>query len=185
MTLNSVYQLPFGPGRAYLNNGGAASKILGGWQLSGIFTANTGQPVNITLKRKASQMLDGNTSSQRPDLVPGVSIYPVNQTIDNWFNPDAFAVPAKYTWGDLGRNIGRGPGYYEIDTALEKRFPIKERFDLDFRASAFNLFNHPIYDIPTGNLSNSDFGRITSILNTGAVGLGAPRQIEFMVRAEF
>jgi len=185
MTLNSVYQLPFGPGRPYMNSGSAASKILGGWQLSGIFTANTGQPVNITLKRKASQMLDGNTSSQRPDLVPGMSIYPANQTIDNWFNPDAFAVPAKNTWGDLGRNIARGPGYYEIDTALEKRFPIKERFNLDFRASAFNLFNHPIFDIPTGNLSNSDFGRITSILNTGAVGLGAPRRIEFMLRAQF
>jgi len=185
ITLNSVYLLPFGPGRRFLSSSSTTAKILGGWQLSGIFTANTGQPVDITLKRKASQMLDGNTRNQRPDLLPGVPLYPVNQTIDNWFNPDAFAVPAKYTWGNLGRNIGRGPGYYEIDTALEKRFPIKERLSLNFRAAAFNLFNHPIYDVPTGDLSNSDFGRITSILNTGAVGLGAPRRVEFMLRAQF
>ena len=69
-------------------------------------------------------MLDGNRQNQRPDLVPGVPIYPVNQTIYNWFNPAAFAVPAKNTWGNLGRNIARGPGYYELDTALEKKIPM-------------------------------------------------------------
>ena len=185
MTSNAIYELPFGPGRRYLNSHGLLANVFGGWQLSGIATASTGRPVNLTIKRKASAMLDGNTSSQRPDLVPGVSIYAANQTVDNWFNPAAFAVPANGTWGDLGRDIGRGPGYYEIDTALQKRFRLNERFALNVRAEAFNLFNHPIFDNPSGNLSSSGFGQITSILNTGAVGTGTPRRVEFALRLDF
>ena len=185
MTSNAIYELPFGPGRRYLNSRGLLANVFGGWQLSGIATASTGRPVNLTIKRKASAMLDGNTSSQRPDLVPGVSIYAANQTVDNWFNPAAFAVPANGTWGDLGRYIGRGPGYYEIDTALQKRFRLNERFALNVRAEAFNLFNHPIFDNPSGNLSSSGFGQITSILNTGAVGTGTPRRVEFALRLDF
>ncbi len=132
-TTNSVYQLPFGAGRPYLHDGGFAAKLFGGWELSGIGTASTGRPVNITVTRSAATMLDGNTGSQRPDLVPGVSIYSANQTIANWFNPAAFKVPAKGTWGNAGRYLGRGPGYWEVDTGLEKRTPLAERVSLSFR----------------------------------------------------
>jgi hypothetical protein len=114
-----------------------------------------------------------------------VPIYAANQTISHWFNPAAFQAPANGTWGNLGRYIANGPGYYEIDSSLQKRFAVTERIALNFRAAAFNLFNHPIFANPSGNSSSSGFGRITSILNTGAVGMGAPRRIEFMLRAEF
>jgi hypothetical protein len=57
------------------------------------------------MTRKATALADGNTSSQRPDLVPGVPIYAANQTIDHWFNPAAFALPANGAWGNLGRYI--------------------------------------------------------------------------------
>src|SRR6267378_6699566 len=80
-----------------------AGDLIGGWQLSGILSARSGLPINITVTRRASDMLDGNSRNQRPDLVPGVPIYPAEQTINNWFNPAAFAVPAKGTWGNLGR----------------------------------------------------------------------------------
>jgi hypothetical protein len=185
MTSNAIYELPWGPGRRFMNGHGLMPTIFGGWQLSGLATASTGRPVNITIKRSASQLPDGNTSSQRPNLVPGVSIYAANQTIDNWFNPAAFAVPAKGTWGNLGRYIARGPGYYEIDTALQKKFRLTERLGLNFRAEAFNLFNHPIFANPNGNVSSGGFGQITSILNTGAVGTGTPRRIEFAMRLDF
>jgi hypothetical protein len=181
ITSNAIYQLPFA----------RTSKIFGGWELSGIGTASSGRPVNITLSRKASQLPDGNTGSQRPNLVPGVSIYAANQSINNWFNPAAFAIPAPGTWGNLGRYVARGPGFYEIDTALQKKFPITERINLNFRAEAFNLFNHPIYDNPSGSLGSNpaspsaSFGRITSILNTGAVGTGTPRRLQFALRLEF
>ena len=137
-------------------------------------------------------MLDGNTSSQRPDLVPGQSIYAANKSISNWFNPAAFAMPAKGTWGNLGRYAARGPGNYEIDTSLQKTFKLSDRFAFNLRAAAFNLLNHPQYANPSGSLGSfsggkpsASFGKITSILNTGATGTGAPRRIEFMTRLEF
>jgi hypothetical protein len=193
MTANAVYELPFGARKQFLTHG-IGSRILGGWELAGIGSARTGLPVNISMSRKAGDVLDGNTSSQRPNLVPGVSIYAANQTIDNWFNPAAFSLPAKGTWGNAGRYLGTGPGMYEIDSSLQKRFRVTERLSLNFRAAAYNLFNHPVFSTPSGSIGsltgnpasvNAGFGRITSIINTGAVGTGAPRRIEFMFRAEF
>jgi hypothetical protein len=198
MTMNAVYQLPFGKGKQFLNGGGALSQFVGGWELAGIASARTGLPVNITVSRAASALLDGNTSGQRPNLVPGVPIYAANQNINNWFNLAAFSAPANLAWGNLGRYIANGPGAYEIDSSLQKRFHVTERVALHFRASAFNLLNHPEYKIPgssVGSVSGSgtnlsikpsaSFGRITGILNTGATGTGAPRRIEFQFRAEF
>jgi len=193
VTINGVYELPFGPGKHLLNSG-LASQMLGGWEVAGIASARTGLPLNVTMSRKASALPDGNTSSQRPNLVPGVPIYAANQTINNWFNPAAFALPANGTWGNLGRYIANGPGMYEIDSSLQKRFRLTERLGLNFRAAAYNLFNHPIYTNPSASIGSltgnppsvsGSFGKITSILNTGAVGTGAPRRIEFMFRAEF
>jgi len=185
ITMNSVYQLPFGPGKRYGHAGGFAGKLIGGWELSGIGTASTGRPVNVTVTRSASVMLDGYTSNQRPDVVPGQSIYPANQTIYNWLNKAAFAVPAKYTWGNAGRYIARGPGLWEVDMALEKKTPLSEKVNLSFRAEAFNVFNHPVFANPSANISSSAFGRITSILNSGAIGTGAPRRLQFMLRFDF
>jgi len=129
--------------------------------------------------------------NQRPDLVPGVSIYPAHRTINNWFNPAAFAVPAPYTgtlpykWGNLGYNAGRGPGYYEIDTALEKKTAITERLAVKFRFEAFNLLNHPIYGDPASDISDPSFGVITGQLNDGPTGVGSSRRLQFMLRLEF
>ncbi len=192
LTTNGVYELPFGPGKQFLNRG-PVSRLFGGWELAGIASARSGLPVNITMSRKAGDLPDGNTSSQRPNLVPGVSIYATNQTILNWFNPAAFALPAKGTWGNSGRYLGVGPGMYEIDTSLQKRFKVTERLAINFRAAAYNLLNHPVFANPSGSIGSltgspvsfGSFGRITNILNTGAVGTGAPRRIEFMFRVEF
>jgi hypothetical protein len=184
----TIYQLPFGKGQKFLNGGGIADKVLGGWQLSGLFTARTGLPVNITMKPQKTPA-DGNTSNQRPEYIGG-SIYAspqtVSATIDGWFNPAAFAFPAPGTYGNLGRNIAFGPGMYQIDSSLHKQFALNERFRLDLRAEAFNLFNHPEYKTPGATWSTaSSFGHITGILNTGAVGTGTPRRFQFALRLQF
>jgi hypothetical protein len=184
-TTNAIYQLPVGPGRRFLNTRSIAGQVLGGWELSGIATANSGLPVNITVSRSRSALPDGNNSGQRPDLVPGVPLYPANQTIDNWFNPAAFSIPAPGTWGNLGRNVGRGPSWYEIDMALQKAFALTERTHLEFRAEAFNVLNHPAYASPSSNISAGSFGIISNVLNTGAVGTGTPRRIQLMLRLNF
>ncbi len=192
VTMNGVYQLPFGPGRPFLNGNDFVSQVFGGWTLSGMASARTGLPVNVTISRKAAAMLDGNTSGQRPNLIPSQSIYASNQTISNWFNPAAFAIPANFTWGNEGRYIARGPNNYEIDGSLQKSFRLSERVGFNLRATGFNLLNNPQWANPSGSLGSfsggkpsASFGMITSILNTGATGTGAPRRVEFMLRIEF
>jgi hypothetical protein len=183
-TANAVYELPFGKGKAFARDGVSAA-VFGGWELAGIASARTGLPINITTSRKAAVMLDGNTSGQRPNYVAGQDIYAANQSIDNWFNPAAFSTPAKYTWGNLGRYIGNGPGALEFDTTLQRKFHLTDKVAFNLRATAYNLANHPIFSNPSGNSSSSGFGRITSIINDGATGSGAPRRIEFMLRTDF
>ncbi len=183
-TTNAIYELPFGKGKAFAQDGLGAT-LLGGWELAGIATARTGLPINITISRKAAALPDGNTSSQRPNYVAGQDIYAANQTILNWFNPAAFTAPAAGTWGNLGRYAASGPGAVEFDTSLQRKFRVTEKVKFDLRATAYNLANHPIYSNPSGNSSSSSFGRILSVINSGATGSGAPRRIEFMLRAEF
>jgi hypothetical protein len=106
-------------------------------------------------------------------------------------NLPAFAIPAPGIWGNLGRYVARGPGFHEIDTALQKKFLLAERWTLTLLAEAFNLFNHAIFASPGSGLGSSpaspsgSFGRITSILNTGAVGAGTPRRLQFALRLDF
>ncbi|MBZ5625680.1 MAG: TonB-dependent receptor [Acidobacteriia bacterium] len=198
-TTNAVYQLPFGHG-GHLLTDGLAAKIVGGWALSGILSARTGLPVNITVSRAGSQMLDGITSGQRPNLVPGVSIYPAGgSTLQQWFNPTAFAAPLPGTWGNEPRYIGVGHGNYEIDTALSKRIAVSEHAGMTFRAEAFNLFNHPMFASPSASVGtvkqdkagnwfiqpNAKFGQVTSILNSGVTGYGTPRRLQLSLRIDF
>jgi hypothetical protein len=185
-TLSSTYELPFGKGRKYLASGVGAA-VLGGWEGSGIFTARTGRPLSVILTRSSADIPDGNTrAQQRPDVVLGVPQTPANQTADNWINFDAFRAPARGSFGNLGRNTISGPGLVQLDFALARRVPITDRVSMAFRFEAFNLFNRAQYGQPQNNLSSrSNFGRVTTPLNTGATGTGAARQLQFMLRLAF
>jgi hypothetical protein len=184
ITSNMAWELPFGAGRSFLHNG-LGSKVLGGWELGLIHTARTGRPINITATRPARDLPDGNNAQQRPNLVPGVPIYPENQSIHNWLNPAAFAVPAPGAWGNLGRFIARGPGVNQFDVSLQKNIPVTEGHRIAFRAEFFNLFNRPHFGLPAANIAAaSAFGRITSPANR-TVGTGTARQIQFMLRYIF
>ncbi|HVM92745.1 MAG TPA: carboxypeptidase regulatory-like domain-containing protein [Terriglobales bacterium] len=174
---NVVYDLPFGPGKTFLNEPGVARTVLGSWSLSSIFVARTGFPVNITASTTGP---DGNTSSQRPNLVPGQPLYLAGGA----FNPAAF-VPVPGEFGDVPRNFLRGPGAWQMDLGLSKRLPVTEQFQLQFRAEAFNIFNHALYALPDGLWGASDFGQIYLPLNTTPVGMGTPRQLQFMLKMSF
>ncbi len=129
---------------------------LRGWQLSGIAAARTGLPVNVILNRANSALPGGYSvlGSERPNLVPGVSLIPPGQTPNHWINPLAFAVPAPGTFGDAGRNLVRAPGLWQMDTSLSKTINFTERLGLQFRAEVFNLFNRAQYGSPQPNLSS-------------------------------
>ncbi len=186
---NVVYELPFGSGKPFLTEAGVLRTMFGSWSLSSMFTARTGFPVNPTTSATGP---DGNTNEQRPNLVPGQALYLAGGD----FNPAAFCTPgtadALYPggtcpsgFGDVPRNFLRGLGVWQLDLALAKRIPITERLQLNFRVEVFNLFNRAMYANPDGLISASDFGRIYLPLNTTPVGLGTPRQMQFMLKLSF
>jgi hypothetical protein len=190
-TTNWVYEFPFGPGKRMLARG-AGALFLGGWELSGIYTARTGMPVNILVTRSVADVPDGNASLlglvvfQRPDYIAGAALQPSMPTADRWINLSAFRVPAPGTFGNLGRNAVRGPGFQQVDFGVSKRWRATERMTVAFRAEAFNLFNRAQYGLPNSNISSpSDFGRVTTALNTGFTGSGTARQLQFMLRVLF
>ncbi len=182
-----VYQLPFGRGRAWLNQPGILSTLFGAWEITSITGGRTGLPVNITVDRRGSTVPDGNTTNQRPDLVPGVSLSPSGgSTAGLWINPAAFVVPAPGTFGNAPRNFARGPAIWQADAALSKRFMFSETLGLQFRAEVFNLFNRAQLGAPQSDISAAqNFGKILSTVNTGPVGAGTPRQIQFTLKMEF
>jgi hypothetical protein len=184
---NAVYELPFGQGRKYLSGPSFARAVFGGWEWSSILTARTGIPVNVTVDRSASAVPDGNSlSPQRPNLISGVSLIPAGgQTVNNWINIGAFAVPANGTFGDAGLNLVWGPGLWQFDTSLGKKFRLTERFSAELSASAFNVFNRAQFGLPAGDISSAAFGRITTTVNSSVTGSGTPRQFQFMVRVAF
>ncbi len=173
--IQSSYPLPLGHSMALRN-----------WTLSGVASIRSGLPLNVTVSRATTAMADGNNTEQRPNLVPGVSLTPPGgQTINNWINRAAFSVPANNTWGDAGTDILRGPGLFQIDTAISKRINITERTNLMLRMEVFNVFNHPQLGNPNVNFSSPLFGQITSISNTTPIGTGTARSVQFAARFTF
>ncbi len=197
---NAVYQLPFGQGKPMLNNGGIAGAIAGNWELTTTALARTGFPVNVLASDYTAP--DGAYGTERPDLVPGVSLTPPGgRTIAEWINPAAFAYPAG-EFGTAPRDLVRGPGTWQVDMGLAKHIPLTERVGMQFRAEFFNIFNHPQLGPPTATCdvtaSNptgcpTGFGSIITTVNLNTaivspitpVGSGTPREIQFSLRFAF
>jgi hypothetical protein len=117
--------------------------------------------------------------SGRANRVPGVNLYPANKTLAEWFNPAAFTPPPNYTYGTSGYNMLWGPRYQDWDMSLEKNTKWKERYNLQLRMDAFNVFNHPNFSTPNSAVSNpSNFGRITATT-------GENRTVEFAGKFSF
>jgi hypothetical protein len=170
--LSSVYELPFGKGKRYLTRG-PASYILGNWEWSNILGLYGGQPVAVTLGFDNASL--GSAGGQRPDLVgdPVLS----DPTRLRWFNTSAFARPAQLKFGNAGRNLFRGPGLKNYDTALMKNFVLHEQKTLQFRTEFFNAFNLVNFGQPNANFSSQDFGVILSAR--------ASRSIQFSLKLSF
>jgi hypothetical protein len=198
---NAVYQLPFGLNKPMLNNRGIASAIAGNWEVTTTALARTGFPVNVLLPSSYTAP-DGASGTERPDLVPGVSLTPPGgKRVAEWINPAAFAYPAG-EFGTAPRNLLRGPGTWQIDLGTGKTIPMGERARVQFRAEFFNIFNHPQLGQPqaTCDVSSSaptgcpsGFGSVINTVNLNTaivspitpVGSGTPREIQFALRFDF
>jgi len=171
-TFSYVVEAPFGKGKKFLNQGGAAAHILSGWQASGITALRHGQPFNVDLGLDNAN--NGGTD-QRPNLVGNPVLS--NPTVAHWFNTSAFATPAPYTYGNLGRNTMYGDGLVNFDFSLMRKFQITERHQIEFRSEFFNIFNTPNYGNPSATLISPTYGEVTSA--------GPPRIIQFALKYFF
>jgi hypothetical protein len=147
---NFSYQLPFGSGQRFGGGShGILSQLIGGWQWNGIVTAQGGFPFTPIIGSNNSGTGDPNPSdvpNWNPDFKGKVILSNPNQ----WFDPHAFKMPIAGTFGNVGRGSLRGPGLVNVDTSLFKKFRVSERMNLQFRAEAFNLFNHSNFIYPNG-----------------------------------
>jgi hypothetical protein len=165
-TYSATWQLPFGTGMKYAHSG-PAKYILGGWQVSGLWTWESGIPllfaVSSTSNLAAALNAPGN--QQWPELVAPVQILGHEGTGQYWFSTSSFAAPAPGTIGNVGRNILYGPNLFQINAAVSRVFSISERFKLAFRGEAFNLTNTPQFDQPDTTYGDAAFGQITTANN--------------------
>jgi Carboxypeptidase regulatory-like domain/TonB dependent receptor len=183
------YALPFGTGQALFGGvGNVVNKVIGGWQLSGITSFQTGQPFSATYTAPGSPV---GLVSGRANRVPGVNLYPTNKSRVQWFNPAAFTAPPTYvsngvtyaTYGNSGYNMLWGPAWQNWDMSLQKNTVWKERYKLQLRADSFNIFNHPNFAPPNAAISNtSTVGTITSISSSPAA---QARTVAFAVKFNF
>jgi Carboxypeptidase regulatory-like domain/TonB dependent receptor len=159
--LSSVYELPFGKGKPFLNHSRIGNAVAGGWQLMGIFTAQAGLPFTPVLNFDSTNT--GTTA--RPNRIGSGSLPASEQGPQNWFNEAAFVSPTAYTFGNSGRNILTGPGLRNLDLGLSRFVSITERTNLEFRAEAFNLFNTPQFGLPNATLGVATAGAISTVVN--------------------
>jgi hypothetical protein len=171
-------ELPFGPGKKWLNNG-VASQVLGGWRASTIYTLSKGTPFGI-LDGSYGYCNAAHTLADRPMMIGNPLPSGFNQTIEHWFDTSAFDFsgncPASglltptgpfdtnKAFGNAPRYFAnvRNPGVNNLDLSLQKDFKLPgEQTRLQLRADLFNLPNHPQFAEPVGDLLNSNFGRIT------------------------
>jgi hypothetical protein len=171
--LSSVYELPFGKSKEFLSSSKLGSAILGGWQLSGIFSTQSGLPFTVT-----TSVDNSNTGTTERANTIGNGLLSTEQSVTRWFNTVDFTTPPQYTFGNSGRNILRAPNQTNLDLGLSRWIPIRERLRLEFRAEAFNLFNTPQLGLPNAVVGTSTFGQITTTVN-------AQRQLQFALRLAF
>jgi hypothetical protein len=162
-----VYQLPFGKGRPFLNQGGVADVILGGWQLNGVTTYQSGSPILVD---QACNRANSDSGDARPDVVGNPKLdsgRPSGQLVNEFFNTAAFVnycpgPNGPFSWGNAGRNIVIGPGVADWDFGLYKEFRLgSEQRKLQFRSEFFNILNHPIFAQPGATAGTPQFGVIS------------------------
>lgn len=178
-----VYDLPAGHGRRFLNNTNpVVTAILGGWEFSGITHFNSGGPLGMGVNVDVAN-IGQRSLAERPDLVPGqpqrtTPSSGTDQTT-GYLNKAAFATPAPYTYGNLGRNTARNLGEQNFDLGLYKNFPIHEsKQSVQFRAEFFNAFNHVNLGGIDGTIEDTTFGSIGGTQNDS-------REIQFALKLYF
>ncbi len=187
LAVSFVYDLPFGRNKAFGKNWNSIlNTAFGGWEVSGIGTFQSGQPIFVQLSPSNQNSNTGSTRD-RPDIAYVLDnqlfITKVKPVIENrtdktvYLDPAAFSIPLRGTFGNVPRNYFNGPGTENWDLMLGKNFR-REGVNVQFRAEFFNAFNHPSLNQPTRFLDAPSFGTITSTLLQN-------RQIQFGLKLTY
>ena len=186
LVMSYSYDLPLGPGKKWVNSGGVAGKVVGGWKVSGIQQYQSGSPMRVTI----NQPYPGTDIRVRPNVVAGAQkrssvspgdYDPNDPNLNRWINAAAFAVPAFGTLGNATSDLPdlRTPSWLNEDFSIIKRTPINERIAIDFRTDFINAFNRVVFGGASTNLSvPSTFGRLGAQVNQ-------PRTIQFGLKVQF
>jgi outer membrane receptor protein involved in Fe transport len=175
--VNSVdYALPVGKGQKYLNRGGVADAVLGGWHLGGIITFRSGFPFS-PLTGNGDPTNTGSQGLLRTNRTGSGHVANPNPNL--WFNINDFPVPVGH-FGNAGKNILEGPGEKGADLSARKYFSITEHIRLEFRAEFFNAFNHAVFSQPDNYVTDGPgaAGVITSTVIP-------QRQVQFALKLQF
>ncbi len=185
LVISFVYELPFGRGRLLGRDWNRVADVLvGGWQVNGIATLQTGLPLTISAPNNTCNCF---SNGQRPNINGSAKgsgdVYAaVNSITTPYFNTSVFSPPALYSFGNAPRTLPdvRGPGTHNWDFSVFKNFRILEGLNVQFRAEAFNLLNRVQFALPDQNFGNlgRSFGQITSQANN-------PRQMQFALKMLF
>ncbi len=176
-----IYELPLGKGKRLGGNaGGIVEHLIGGWQLNGIVSLQSGFP--LTIRRSGDPLGIGTDGAVRPDQICNPTLSESERTANpangnvTFFNGSCFVEPAN-RFGNAGRSTVIGPGTNTVDLAVFKNLRIRENMQLQFRSEFFNAFNHPNWGQPTRDLGNNNFGLATSARD--------PRIIQFGMKLIF
>jgi hypothetical protein len=153
-----IWELPFGPSGRWFRSG-FARWVLGDWQVTGIFSAYTGTPLNLTF---SSATLNAPGNGNRPNLNGKPEMFGAVGPGALWFDTSKFSAPATASFGTAGKNILSGPGLVNLDFSVFRKLPVTERLGAELRAEAFNLTNTPHFNNPGGVFGSANFGQVTS-----------------------
>lgn len=168
-----VYRIPGWREQGFLH------RLTSGWSLGSIFSAESGMPFTVEVFGDTANA--GTLLGQNPIRanVTGAPLFPAGtRNTAEWLNPAAFAAPPAYTFGNAGVNTVPGPGFVDLDQALQRQFFITERINFTFRAEAFNALNRSNFATPSQYINEPQFGTITMAQNPG-------REIQLSGRISF
>jgi len=177
--INVTYDLPIGNGRQMLSSvSGWENSVIGGWTLNSIVTIQSGFPFTPQLSFNPSN--DGDSRNPvRPNWKPGFTGPVILGGTTQWFNPNAFSVPASGTFGDVGRNVLTGPGLATWDFSVLKDMHLFERLNLQFRAEIFNLLDRANLNTPNLIVFTSAAGAPSPVAGSFTSTSTPSRQVQF------
>jgi hypothetical protein len=174
--LSGIYMLPF-----KWDQNGFTRRLVEGWSIAPIVNLQTGSPFSPIVSSTDPGSLE---TVDRPNVVLGQPLLVANPSPNLWLNKSAFSITTPQSFGNAGRNILTAPGFEDIDFAIAKSTHVKERVSLQFRAEAFNLFNHPNFSQPSNSFTAANYGQITAT-RTARGDLGSSRQLQLGMKLIF